>query len=118
MTCLSDQFQCQLEGEDICLPSWLKCNGLLDCDGGIDELGCESKFYIWTIPSVLGAINNLSIRVKQIILVDYPLFPELRCSHDHWLCDDGERCIASWRICDGVRNCKDNSDEAICSESK
>jgi len=43
---------------------------------------------------------------------------KLKCSHDHWLCDDGLRCYAKTEWCNGVRDCKDNSDESKCIKEK
>ena len=47
-----------------------------------------------------------------------------KCAHDSWLCGDG-KCIKKIGLCDGHRNCPDNSDEdktfcrsRICGSNK
>lgn len=42
------------------------------------------------------------------------LFPVLNCTSSQFKCADGSSCINSRYRCDGVYDCKDNSDEAGC----
>lgn len=37
----------------------------------------------------------------------------LRCPFGFWTCEDTHRCINESRICDGVPDCLDKSDEDI-----
>ena len=47
-------------------------------------------------------------------------FGEKTCSGSDFLCSDGEHCIPSPWICNGIDNCKDSSDEMLenCAELK
>ena len=39
----------------------------------------------------------------------------LACLAPDHLCGDGATCIVSNKICDGIMDCQDNSDELNCS---
>ncbi|XP_070570506.1 low-density lipoprotein receptor-related protein 2-like isoform X2 [Ptychodera flava] len=36
------------------------------------------------------------------------------CSGDDFACEHGWECVQSWLVCDGVRHCRDGSDEKYC----
>ncbi|XP_025416415.1 basement membrane-specific heparan sulfate proteoglycan core protein isoform X4 [Sipha flava] len=65
-----------------CLPPEYRCNGLVECPDGTDELMCPSSK------------SNL----------------EPVCANDDFQCD-GTRCIHKSQVCNGVVDCLDQTDE-------
>lgn len=84
--CAKTYFTCP---NDVCIPlSWV-CDGMEDCAGGSDELGCERHAAVTPRPAP-------------------------RCPADLTPCADGRACISDLLLCDGTPHCADGSDEAHC----
>ena len=50
----------------------------------------------------------------QLIII----FPKVECLEWQFQCSDRKRCIDKRRMCDGYKDCSDNSDELECREGK
>ncbi|XP_076472257.1 uncharacterized protein LOC143301755 [Babylonia areolata] len=83
-TCPADtHFRCSL----FCMPVYLRCNGVRDCPGGGDEMGCES----------------------------YQCPGYYRCTSFPKKSGGGVRvCVHLGNVCDGVRHCPLGDDESFC----
>ncbi|XP_033113883.1 low-density lipoprotein receptor-like [Anneissia japonica] len=80
------------EREQKCIPYSYLCDGLVDCDTGVDEFATTC---------LVAAKTTLAPSV---------------CTVDQFQCD-GERCIhISW-WCDNFIDCKDTTDEQNCGET-
>lgn len=72
-----------------CISILKKCDGVIDCNGGTDEINCSNS------------LNNTNYV----------------CSNDEFLCfNSSGLCIDKHYICDGLPDCPDGSDEHNCSE--
>ncbi|XP_057671957.1 uncharacterized protein LOC130903730 isoform X2 [Diorhabda carinulata] len=123
--CSPDQFQCfngtSVKGGNFCVSIVDRCDSVLDCTDGSDELNCIEE----------GCPNNFQCASKECLkrhLVCDGIFnchdgsDESNC--DSWSCNPNEiscgisnRCIpVSWK-CDGRKNCPDGSDEEGCTHT-
>ncbi|KII73612.1 Sortilin-related receptor [Thelohanellus kitauei] len=97
------------------------CDGIKDCDDGVDEVMCdhiirkckENEFECWDercIPSkqVCDGKNDCDD------MSDEKNCLERKCEKFGAFCDDGT-CIHQKHICDDVFHCKDFSDERACT---
>ncbi|XP_050433383.1 low-density lipoprotein receptor-related protein 1 isoform X2 [Adelges cooleyi] len=78
------QFYCAKN--NTCIPLKKKCDGIIDCEGALDELNC-----------------NESNTTKHI------------CSNGEFLCSNSSGfCIDKRYVCDGLPDCPDGGDEKDC----
>lgn len=111
----------------MCLALERRCNGIVDCLYGEDELGCTNL--------QCGVFRNFRCHLTK---------GNQNCISDDWVCDgradcpNGEdesatycppdhvhpcesgvfcnsSCLPSRKICDGVKDCPDNQDESDCN---
>lgn len=104
-TCQPTQFRCP---DHRCISPLYVCDGDKDCVDGSDEAGCGK----WMAPLFLTVWCSvyLGVTVRHFSLS----FSVLNCTSSQFKCADGSACINSRYRCDGVYDCKDNSDEAGC----
>ncbi|XP_043667909.1 modular serine protease-like isoform X4 [Vespula pensylvanica] len=84
--CPDHTFRCSNGG---CVYQEVLCDGIKDCFDGTDE-----------DPSICGAINCNGIECLQY-----------KCRQDEFACENDRQCIPITKVCDGVRHCRDASDE-------
>ena len=89
-TCHSSYFRCY---DDTCLDDQLVCDGRQHCLSGEDEANCT---HICT-----HSVNCAS---------KCSYMKNCHCSRGYFQCQSGG-CISVRKLCDGVHNCKDSSDE-------
>ncbi|GFY66179.1 hypothetical protein TNIN_269291 [Trichonephila inaurata madagascariensis] len=122
-SCQNDQFECHANSE--CIPLVWRCNGRKDCKDESDERNCK------TDPSTSCDFRckETNLCISQRLLCDgvwdcIPFgsdedncSPVNRCQRGQFMCHSDGLCFPeSWR-CDGVKYCKDGSDEINCNQS-
>ncbi|RXN30582.1 low-density lipo receptor-related 2-like protein [Labeo rohita] len=98
------------------LKEWL-CDGDLDCSDGADE-----RLLVWCLCDLFSVFCLVFVAcywcsVWCFVHVNCKLTP-LKCGEFQWSCASKTQCImTTWR-CDGVKDCKDESDESGCGQVK
>ncbi|XP_043936973.1 sortilin-related receptor [Protopterus annectens] len=93
MLCPANKFRCNT---GICITDSWVCDGFNDCSDGSDEEGC---------PTASGMRTSTTT-------------PESgKCRSFQFQCQHEQKCIPSWKKCDGRLDCTDGSDEIGCSTS-
>lgn len=104
-TCQPTQFRCP---DHRCISPTYVCDGDKDCVDGSDEAGCGE----WMASVFPYGVLSLPWSYPQTTFSFS--FLVLNCTSSQFRCADGSACIGSRFRCDGVVDCKDNSDEAGC----
>jgi hypothetical protein len=122
--CPPEKFQCRKTHQ--CIPADLKCNGEADCIDGTDEFAtvCNSskslqmKFLLPTNLSERRLAERKQFKICSVFCNDhFNMFSHfLACKEGTFRCDDG-RCLNQTLLCNGRRDCEDNSDETCCTGS-
>jgi len=84
-----------------CIPMKGRCNGIANCGDGSDEKGCDEADPSSTASSASCTVKNLKEGHN-----DGSTF---RCK--------GGWCVPKKGLCNGVKNCGDNSDEKGCDQA-
>ncbi|KAG1651176.1 Basement membrane-specific heparan sulfate proteoglycan core protein [Nymphon striatum] len=100
-TCSPQEFACLSESR--CIPNSQRCDGVAQCSDRSDEQDCAPKN------------NEKTFLVLNMKLVTsfLALFEADRCSHHEFRCQNNQ-CISRRARCDGIRHCRDGSDELQC----
>lgn len=85
-------FQIYCRADALCLPFAKKCDGVIDCSDGFDEIDCPNP------------INNTAKENSDSI----------SCGLHQFRCHRYSECIRVSSVCDGYQNCLDGSDESDC----
>jgi len=117
LSCKNDQFSCKVRGEGKCLKVKLKCDGIHDCDGGLDEQDCAGKlkcvFDHWPCDDGLRCYAKTEwcngVRDCKDNSDESDCIKE-KCPIGDWQCTNGD-CIPDIFLCDGFNDCDDHSDE-------
>ncbi|XP_073985924.1 uncharacterized protein isoform X2 [Rhodnius prolixus] len=122
--CFSKETSC---GDGSCIPKRWKCNGVLDCKNGIDEVNCTTcNKYQYACESKDSCIplewrcdgnadcedgsDEINCHQEEEMVMHSHASP---CPAGELRCVDG-RCITLQQICDGNKDCSDGADEANC----
>ncbi|XP_077990428.1 uncharacterized protein LOC144444770 [Glandiceps talaboti] len=95
--CPSHEFTCR-NGTPQCTPSYTVCDGSYDCSNGNDEQLC----YL-----------NQGTDIPYLSTTTYPY-----CSYHEWLCNNGLQCVTNDKLCNGIIDCYDHSDEEQCDVAR
>ena len=82
-----------------CIVETSRCDGIIDCVDGDDELNCAS---ICTHPHPMTMCTQCNIA------------EDCRCNSLYFQCTTGG-CISASAICNGLKSCLDGSDELMCA---
>ena len=91
--CTNNDFRCELSGE--CVDASRLCNGVDDCVDKSDESGCD-----------LDEAEDDEYRVDED--------GRVQCGNNEISCDNGGYCVHESKVCDGVTDCYDGTDEQSC----
>lgn len=104
----SDQFKCISGVSRVpCLYKWERCDGIQDCSDGSDEILCGKHIFCTCF-----FIFHFHIHCNTIFRLGSDV---LKC-YGNFMCDDGS-CVSLAKVCNGVFDCKDGSDEMKCGKS-
>uniref|UniRef100_A0A0A9YIK1 Neurotrypsin n=1 Tax=Lygus hesperus TaxID=30085 RepID=A0A0A9YIK1_LYGHE len=111
--CSEDEYSCD---ENRCIPKSRMCDGIT-CFDFSDELNCADEVAPGetsktTTPKPQHYPNRGSHNAKS-----YPSYPgslQSSCKVSELTCDYGKLCIHPSRICDGIADCADRTDETRC----
>ncbi|CAF1195768.1 unnamed protein product [Adineta steineri] len=132
-------YKCNRSGQ--CIERKSFCDGELDCDDGEDEVNCPQILQKWKFelncnysteyfcitdeyiknPSLNrscisrekvgdGHIDCIGARDERNVAS----CPDHRMVGDRFLCDNGRKCIDYVAVCNGIKDCVDETDESIC----
>lgn len=96
----------------ICIDNYSKCDVVF----GFDDLSDESNFRL--IYTVLHSyMKYLTWFLGSTLTFDESFTDSTMktgCAKDQFECKSDSKCIALEEKCDGIKNCRDNSDEKEC----
>ncbi|EGT51790.1 hypothetical protein CAEBREN_04069 [Caenorhabditis brenneri] len=81
------------------IPSSRRCDGIKDCEDGSDEENCKECQSVFSCLAVPGEEDSKKKKSKKT-----KVQPTLRC-------------LTAEKLCDGVEECPDGSDEAVCTST-
>lgn len=105
----SGSFKCHSSSS--CISTSKVCNGVNDCLGGDDEMGCNTK---------CNQDHKRNVFVSQFKSGDVSDLSDTKnCPSTSFQCRDGSRCLPGYELCNAVISCPDGSDEleALCSSN-
>ncbi|XP_016097815.1 low-density lipoprotein receptor-related protein 1B-like [Sinocyclocheilus grahami] len=100
---LSEECRHPCDNKTRCVPETFLCDGERDCADGTDEVNCDFAL----VQGSKRASNTSNCKVTP-----------LKCGAFQWSCVSKTQCIATTWRCDGVKDCKDESDESGCGQVK
>ncbi|CAF3651445.1 unnamed protein product [Adineta steineri] len=137
--CDTGLYKCNRSGQ--CIERKSFCDGELDCDDGEDEVNCPQILQKWKLE--LNCNNNTEyFCITDEYIKNQSLnrsciswhqvgdghidcigardernvasCPDHRMVGDRFLCDNGRKCINYMAVCNGIKDCVDETDESIC----
>ncbi|KAF7494464.1 Serine protease nudel [Sarcoptes scabiei] len=108
--CKQNEFQCNQTNE--CISIELKCNRVLDCLDGSDELQCRCKDYLQRDEAHQHKICDgiIDCADSSDETIDCP-----NCRPDMFVCSgSSNQCIEKEKICNGENDCFNGDDEQNC----
>ncbi len=100
LNCSYKYFQCS---DGTCILSHYECDGISDCPDGSDEWECSHvcTFTRGEVPQLFSCFSDC--------------LPSHCVCHDlYYQCGISGTCVPASRLCDGVRDCLEGEDEAVC----
>ncbi|CAF1324534.1 unnamed protein product [Adineta steineri] len=137
--CDSDLYKCNRTGQ--CIERKYFCDGEFDCDDGEDEVNCSLPWIPWNLEVKCNKsteffcitddyVKNQSLNrscIHRSRVGDEHIdcigardernvasCPDHRMVGDRFLCDNGRKCIDYMAVCNGIKDCVDETDESIC----
>ncbi|CAF1266508.1 unnamed protein product [Adineta steineri] len=137
--CDSGLYKCNRTGQ--CIERKYICDGELDCDDGEDEVSCPQIVQKWKFELKCDnrteyfcitdeyiknqSLNRSCISWHQVGdgYIDcigardernVASCPDHRMVGDRFLCDNGRKCVDHMAVCNGIKDCVDETDESIC----
>ncbi|CAF1251800.1 unnamed protein product [Adineta steineri] len=132
-------YKCNITGQ--CIERKYFCDGEFDCGDGEDEVNCSLPWIPWNLEAKCdksteffcitddyvknqslnrscihrsrvgdGHIDCIGARDERNVAS----CPDHRIVGDRFLCDKGKKCIDYMAICNGIKDCVDETDESIC----
>ncbi|XP_022125502.2 putative vitellogenin receptor isoform X4 [Pieris rapae] len=129
--CRQWEFSCKRNNATICLPHTARCNGKVDCAGGLDEAGCDffcaprgkysckQELVCVAKSQLCNGINDCTdgsdetadacLKVNKTMPIKKIELPSHDCGK-LYKCKSGE-CLDWKRVCNNKADCKDGTDE-------
>ncbi|CAF1287381.1 unnamed protein product, partial [Didymodactylos carnosus] len=132
-------YKCNRTGQ--CIELKYFCDGEFDCDDGEDEINCSMPYKPWDLEMECNksteffcitdkyvenqtlhrpCIPHSQVGDSHIDCIgarderNVASCPDHRMVGDRFLCDNGNRCIHYMALCNGIKDCADETDESIC----
>lgn len=105
-----DEFLCE---NSRCVTSEQRCDGVDDCEDNSDEKDCP---IIQSTTSLVTSFDDGIYDSDEYVEESYSV-DATDCNPPDYYCAPNHRCIPVHQLCDGIKQCSDNSDESgRCSE--
>ncbi|XP_071854043.1 uncharacterized protein [Apostichopus japonicus] len=117
--CYSQELNCGGVGDDTCIPTFQRCNGIIECPNSLDESNCSAPCNTFSqfdcldgtcIPqvAVCDGIDHCSTQIDEVGC----LANNSGCNLYQFNC--GDFCISNDQVCDGLDHCPNAEDEVFC----